>query len=116
VLKMIIHVINGTPISSFFKAPTVVSFEGDEYLVEIDKAAVFTNYLGVKRKLEEIPTGFNVTIDLKKTKLVDHSVMENLHHFKNDYEAVDGGTVKIKGLEKHKPLSKHQFSGRKIAN
>jgi len=116
VLKMIIHIVNGTPVSSFFKAPTVVSFEGNEYLVEIDKAAVFTNYLGVKRKLEEIPTGFNVTINLKKTKFVDHSVMESLHLFKNEYESVDGGTVKIKGLEKHKPLSDHEFAGRKLAN
>ena len=116
VLKMIIHVVNGTPISSFFKAPTLVSFEGNEYLVEIDRAAIFTNFLGIKRKLEEIPTGFNVTIDLKKTKLVDHSVMESLHLFKNEYESHDGGTVKIKGLEKHKPLSNHKFAGRKLVN
>lgn len=111
-LKMIIHFINGTPLSSFFKAPTVVSFEGNEYLVEIDKAAIFTNYLGIKRKLEEIPTGFNVTIDLKNTKLVDHSVMESLNHFKHDYEE-SGGTVKLIGLEVHKPVSTHAFAARK---
>lgn len=114
VLKMIIHVINGTPISSFFKAPTLVSFEGNNYLVEIDKAAIFTNFLGIKRKLEAIPSGFNVTIDLKNTKLVDHSVMENLEHFKHDYES-QGGTVRIIGLENHKPLSDHELAGRKLA-
>jgi MFS superfamily sulfate permease-like transporter len=113
VLKMIIHLINGTPLSSFFKAPTLVSFEGNNYLVEIDKAAIFSNYLGVKRKLEAIPPGFNITIDLKKTKLVDHSVMENLEHFKNDYESNDNSTVAIVGLENHKPLSDHPLSGRK---
>ncbi len=112
VLKIIIHLINGTPISSLFKAPTLVSFEGNNYLVEISKAAVFTNYLGVKSKLEAIPYGFDVTIDLKKTKLVDHSVMENLEHFKHDYEA-NGGTVMIKGLENHQPLSSHSLSSRK---
>jgi len=111
-LKMIIHVFNGTPISSFFKAPTVVSFEGDTYLVEIDKAAIFSNFLGIKRKLEDVPKGFNVIIDLKKTKLVDHSVMESLHHFQHEYEA-SGGTVWIKGLEEHKPTSKHEFAARK---
>ncbi|WP_264560446.1 SulP family inorganic anion transporter [Flavobacterium sp. N2270] len=113
ILKMIIHLVNGTPISSFFKAPTLVSFEGNNYLVEIDKAAIFTNYLGVKRKLESIPPGFNVTIDLKKTKLVDHSVMENLEHFKHDYESNDNSTVTIIGLENHQPLSAHPLSGRK---
>ncbi|WP_333696148.1 SulP family inorganic anion transporter [Flavobacterium sp.] len=112
VLKIIIHLINGTPISSLFKAPTIVSFEGDNYLVEINKAAIFTNFLGVKSKLEAIPYGFNVTIDLKKTKLVDHSVMENLERFKHDYET-NGGTVVIRGLENHQSLSNHPLSSRK---
>lgn len=112
VLKIIIHVINGLPLSALFKAPTVVSFEGDEYLVEIDKAAVFTNYLGIKSKLDAIPPGFNVTIDLKNTKLVDHSVMENLHHFEHDYVS-NGGTVKIVGLADHKAVSEHHLAARK---
>lgn len=112
VLKMILHLAQGTPISSFFKAPTVVSFYDNKYLVEIDKAAIFSNYLGIKRKLEEIPSGFQVTIDLKNTKLVDHSVMENLHRFQQDYEE-NGGTVKIIGLEKHTPVSAHPLASRK---
>lgn len=112
-LKIIIHLFNGTPVSSLFKAPTIVSFDGDKkYLVEIDKAAVFTNYLGIKNKLDAIPPGFDVTIDLKNTKLVDHSVMENLHHFEEDYTQM-GGTVHIIGLENHKSVSKHDFAARK---
>jgi MFS superfamily sulfate permease-like transporter len=111
-LKMVIHMFNGTPISSFFKAPTLVSRLGDKYVVEIDKAAVFTNYLGIKRDLEDIPQGLEITIDLHKTNLVDHSVMENLEHFKNEYES-NGGTVIFKGLEHHKAMSDHPFAARK---
>lgn len=111
-LKIIIHLVNGLPIGSLFKAPTLVSFEGDDYLVEIDKSAVFTNYLGIKSKLDAIPAGFNVTIDLKNTRLVDHSVMENLHHFEHDY-VEGGGTVKIIGLDNHKPVSGHKLAARK---
>jgi MFS superfamily sulfate permease-like transporter len=111
-LKIMIHVLNGTPVSSIFKAPTVVSFVNGIYLVEIDKAAVFTNLLGIKNKLNAIPTGSMVTIDLKKTKLVDHSVMESLNHFKSDYER-SGGTVEIIGLEDHEPVSKHSTAARK---
>jgi MFS superfamily sulfate permease-like transporter len=112
VLKMILHLISGTPISSFFKAPTQVSFNNNQYLIEIDKAAIFSNYLGIKRKLEEIPAGFQVTIDLKNTKLVDHSVMENLHQFEHEYTE-NGGTVQIIGLENHKPVSAHALAARK---
>jgi MFS superfamily sulfate permease-like transporter len=113
ILKVILHVVHGTPISSFFKAPTVVSFDKNEYLVEIDKSAIFSNFPGIKRKLDEIPVGFNVTIDLKNTKLVDHSVMENLHHFQHEYEE-NGGHVKIIGLEKHRAVSDHKLAARKV--
>lgn len=111
VLKIVIHLFRGLPISAMFKAPTQVSFEGNEYLVEIDKAAVFSNFLGIKDKLAEIPGGFHVTIDLKNTRLVDHSVMENLHLFQHDYAAT-GGTVDIIGLDEHKPVSEHNLAAR----
>jgi len=39
-------------------------------------------------------------------------VMENLHLFQVNYEN-NGGTVKIIGIEGHKPFSKHEFAGRK---
>lgn len=111
-LKVIIHLINGAPFSSLFKAPVEISFEGNEYLVEVDKAALFTNFIGIKNKLESIPCGFHVTVDLKNTRLTDHTVLENLEHFKHDYEAT-GGTVTITGLEAHTSLSKHALSARK---
>jgi MFS superfamily sulfate permease-like transporter len=111
VLELVIHAYHGAPILALFKAPVVVSFTDNEYLVEIDKAAVFSNFLGIKSKLEAIPPGFKVIIDLKNTKLVDHSVMESLHNFEHDYTA-QGGTVSIVGHEDHKPLSSHALAGR----
>lgn len=111
-LKIILHLLNGAPLSALFKAPTVVSFTDDAYLVEIDKAALFTNFLGIKNKLEAIPPGFDVTIDLKNTHLVDHSVLENLQQYKNDYEN-SGGSVRIIGLDNHAPVSNHKTAARK---
>jgi MFS superfamily sulfate permease-like transporter len=111
-VKIIFHLVNGCPLSALFKAPVIISFAEKEYLVEIDKAAVFTNYIRIKSRLESIPPGFHVTIDLKNTKLIDHSVMENLHHFKHEYES-NGGTVHIVGFDKHKTLSDHALAARK---
>ncbi len=110
--EIIINVLHGKPLSVIFKAPTEVSFTEDKYLIKISKAAVFTNFLGIKRKLEAIPPGFDVEIDLENTLVVDHSVMENLHHFQHDYEA-NGGRVVIVGLDGHKPVSKHHLAGRR---
>jgi MFS superfamily sulfate permease-like transporter len=111
VLKIILHLANGAPFSALFKAPTLVSFTDDEYLVEIDKAALFSNFIGIKNKLDAIPPGFKVTIDLQHTKMVDHSVMESLENFKSDYET-GGGHVNIIGLEDHRPVSAHKTAAR----
>lgn len=112
-LKIIFHIFHGAPIRALFRAPTLISFEGDNYLVEIDQAAIFTNFIRIKSRLESIPPGFNITIDLKKTKLTDHSVMNSLEHFKHEYES-KGGTVSITGLENHKTLSAHYLASRKL--
>ena len=111
-VKMIIHMINGASFASFFKVNAKVSFDEGKYLVEVDSSAVFTNYLGLKKKLDEIPGGLEVTIDLSNTRLVDHSVMENLHRYKHEYEAA-GGKVEIVGLDSHKSLSTHELSAKK---
>jgi MFS superfamily sulfate permease-like transporter len=89
-----------------------VSFTEKSYLVRITKAAVFTNYLGIKQTLAAIPEGLDVTIDLEGTRLVDHTVMENLEHFKHDYE-INGGTVELVGLDDHTAVSSHQLAARK---
>ncbi|WP_259014791.1 SulP family inorganic anion transporter [Emticicia fluvialis] len=114
-VEIINHIISGgAPVRSLFKAPVQVSFTEDTYVVEIDKSAVFTNYLGIKSKLDAIPPGFKVFIDLKNTQLIDHSVMENLEHFQHDYENLgDGGSVEIIGIADHKPVSSHKLAARK---
>jgi MFS superfamily sulfate permease-like transporter len=112
VLKIIIHLVNGAPLSSIFSIPVTVSFNDDEYLVEVRKAAVFSNYLGLKSKLDAIPQGMNITLDLGDTKLVDHSVMENIHRFEQAYVEA-GGSFRIDGLDEHRQLSDHKLSARK---
>lgn len=112
ILEIIIYIFSGASLSSIFKAPTQVSFEGNNYLIEIDKSALFTNYLGIKRKLEQVPPGFNLSIDLMNTKIVDYSVMKNLYLFKDDYERT-GGHVSIVGIDDHQPFSNDKLAVRK---
>jgi MFS superfamily sulfate permease-like transporter len=114
-LKILIHLSNGASLNSLFTVPVTVSFEENNYLVEVEKSAVFTNWIRIKNKLSAIPQGMNVIIDLSNTKLVDHSVMENLRHFKHDYIS-QGGALNIIGLDNHKTLSNHDLSARKNLN
>lgn len=111
-LKILIHLINGAPLRSLFSVQASVSFEGKNYVIEVEKLAVFTNFLGIKSRLDAIPQGMNVTIDFSKTQLVDHSVMECIHHFEMDYQAA-GGTVQVIGFDNHIAFSDHKLATRK---
>jgi MFS superfamily sulfate permease-like transporter len=110
-LKIIFHLLQGAPFRSLFSAQASVSFSGKDYILEVEKAAVFTNFLGIKSRLEAIPLGMNVTLDFSKTTLVDHNVMESIYQFKDEYRA-SGGTIELVGLEDHVSLSDYKTATR----
>jgi MFS superfamily sulfate permease-like transporter len=109
ILNTCIHIYHGAPINSLFKAPATVSFNDNNYFIEIEAAAIFSNFIGLKNYLEAIPKQMYITIDFSKTKLVDHSVIDNIMQFQKEYTK-EGGDVKIIGLENHRSLSKHPLS------
>lgn len=105
-LKVILLIIHGVPLSSVFRSAVKVSFVDNLYLVEVEKSAIFTNFMGLKSKLEAIPAGMRVTLDLGSTRVVDHSVMESIKRFEKSYTE-SGGTLTVIGMDDHKPLSNH---------
>ncbi|MFM7769537.1 MAG: SulP family inorganic anion transporter, partial [Bacteroidota bacterium] len=112
VVEIIILLVNGASISTLFKPQAEVSFIDDKYDVRISKAAVFSNFIGIKNKLESIPRASQIRILLDEAILIDHSAMEQFHLFKMNFEG-DGGRVEILGLGGHKPFSDHHLAGRK---
>ncbi len=111
-LKIIINLMNGSSLKTLFKAPIQVLDEEGEYFVTIKKSAIFANWLVIKKELEAIPNGCKVHVNLEGKKLIDHSVMENLHHFEHNYNK-EGGELHLIGLENHTPFSNHNLAARK---
>lgn len=112
VAKFIIEIVVGVSLKNIFKAHVAVHDEGNNRLVvKITGDAVFSNYLGIKRKLVALQPEKHLQLDLSECKVVDHTVMDNLHLFENDYRAA-GGHCHIIGLEDHKPLSNHPHAAR----
>lgn len=112
ILKLIIHLFNGAKFKSLFKATIRVVDEEFGPKLIIEQCAVFSNWLGLKKILDELPQKELVSIDFSELKLVDHSVIENLHHFKDEYEN-GGGKVQFQGLEQLHQLSNHHLAARK---
>ncbi len=114
VIKLIIHAVNGVPLKSLFKPFFTVDLnEAEEvYTIDVEHSAIFSNYIGLKKQLDRIPKGKTIVVQVNRTHLVDHTVMEALHDYEIDYQR-SGGKFIISGLDEHRALSKHAHASRR---
>jgi len=113
--KFIFHIINGAPLPSLFKADYTLTETDNEYRVKVRGSATFSNFLGFKKLFSQFKPGKTVVFNFADAKLVDHSFMEQLHHFEDDYH-LSGGKVIWDGLDKFNPFSNHPLAARKAAS
>jgi MFS superfamily sulfate permease-like transporter len=114
-VKMMIHLINGVPISSMFKAYLDVEQQDEQTtIIRAHKSAVFSNWIPFRRQIEEIGLvqKQNIVLDLSNTHLVDHSVMDKLHEMEGEFLR-QGLKFTIIGLESHQALASHDHAARK---
>lgn len=104
----------GLPVKYLFNPQQELVSIGDTHTLTIKGAAVFTNYLSIKKQLDTIPQqpGQHVTVDLHHARYVDHTVMENLHNYEHDFQLA-GGRFDVINLDDHKPLSAHPLAARR---
>lgn len=115
VLKMFVHVANGVPLRSFFKAYLEVE-DVDENTSRIvaKESAIFSNWIPFKRQIEDIGLvqKRNLIVDLSGATLVDASVMEKLEELAHDFDQA-GLRLELKGLDELRALSTNVHSTRK---
>lgn len=114
ILKMFLHVANGVPLRSFFKAYLDVE-DVDENTSRIvaRESAIFSNWIPFKRQIEDIGLvqKRNLIVDLSGATLIDASVMEKLEELVHDFEQV-GLKLELKGLDELRALSPNVHSAR----
>lgn len=113
--KFIVHVFNGAPIKTLFKSNYEISNQGDQYLIKIKGTAIFSNYLGFQKAFDRIPKGKNITFNFSAAQLIDHTFMEGLHHFEEEYHQT-GGSISVIGMNKLKTFSDHPTATRRAVN
>ena len=113
-MEVMFHLRHGCPVGGLLRSDVDVVPEGDKLVIlVVKKAAVFSNWLGVRRAiLREAEGRDEVVIDLTHTHLVDHSVMEKLHQLGDDFARI-GKRLTVMGLDSHTPLSDHPLAARK---
>jgi MFS superfamily sulfate permease-like transporter len=111
VLKFVFTFLNGAKANELFKSKASVTENGDDINLSTESSLVFSNLINFKKKLLSFPMGKNITIDLSKSKLVDHTTMSALLDIESDYNEA-GGHMKIAGLEKHTALGHGETAAR----
>lgn len=114
VVKFFFHMVNGASPRTMFKARYILRENENGYSLVIQGAAIFSNLMSFKNAFNRLKPSKNVELDFSKAKLVDHTFMEFLKHFEEEY-AHTGGTVVVNGFEKFQPFSNHPLAGRKIS-
>jgi MFS superfamily sulfate permease-like transporter len=111
--ELIIHLIRGLKFSNIFKlAYHVKNTDPDTYHIQVSGAAVFSNFIALKSLLAEFPEKKTVYFDLTEADLIDHTVMEFIHHYAEEYN-LSGGKAEILGLDQHKSYSDHHLAARR---
>jgi MFS superfamily sulfate permease-like transporter len=98
-IEFALHIARGVPVNLLFKPR--MHTEGN--IVIIEEAAVFSNFIPIKKKLLEFDLKGHVTVDFRKCNFIDHSVIETLHHMQDDFK-VEGGEMNILGIEELKAV------------
>ncbi len=112
VLKMVVHVINGASPVSLFRPVIEEHPQGEGVVLRVRHAAVFSNFLKLKKRLARHAGTRHVEVDFAHARLVDHTVMERLHELEDEF-AREGRHLRISGLDQHRGLSSHPLAARK---
>lgn len=114
VLKLGVHLLNGASVRGLFK-PVIEEFKrGEQVVLRVRHAAVFSNFLKLKKSLtRSAQHAQDVVVDFAHARLVDHTVMERLHELEEEF-ARKGNRLRIHGLERHRSLSSHPLAARKL--
>lgn len=113
-LKLIIHLSRGASLRSLFKPNMHLRYDhlSDCFVLEVHDAAIFSNFLGLKKKLDSIPAKAHVRVDFNKATLVDHTVMEHVHSYKEKHERA-GGRFEVTEMGHLVPRSQHPYAARR---
>jgi MFS superfamily sulfate permease-like transporter len=108
IVGLVITLIKGSEIS------LLSDDESDQYELRFQGPLTFANYVGIRSRLDRIPSGKTVVLDFSGSTMIDHTVTQRLSEFEREYTR-GGGQVIRTGETRLRHVTDHPMSGQLIA-
>ncbi|MDP3589621.1 MAG: SulP family inorganic anion transporter, partial [Methylobacter sp.] len=96
IVKLAINLVRGVWPNNLFKIHfTIEQQDKDTLTVKLLGSALFSNFLPLKKALAQLDKGKTVILDFSDGYLIDHTVMEFIHDYTQNYEAQGGRCRKV---------------------
>jgi MFS superfamily sulfate permease-like transporter len=95
IIKLILHIFRGVWLNNLFKIHFTIKEVGNSVNVKVTGSALFSNFLPLKKAIESIEQGKNVSIDLSQGYLIDHSILVFIDEFSAHYTRKGGTCRKV---------------------
>ncbi|HEU0123381.1 MAG TPA: SulP family inorganic anion transporter [Bryobacteraceae bacterium] len=113
-LKLVLHLKNGARLSTMFQAIAKEERRGDELILHVHEAAIFTNFLALRARLRDVEDSVRkVVVDFDNAWVVDHTVLERLRGIERTWTQ---RKLMLTGLGGQMPMSSPQLAGRSKAH
>jgi MFS superfamily sulfate permease-like transporter len=111
--KLLLHIGRGVPLHNLLSISYKLQANGpNHWVIKVSGAALFSNFLALKSQVANLADGQTVIFDLSAADLIDHTVMEFIAHYQEDYIA-RGGRCEIHGMAALASLGEHSLAARK---
>ena len=109
--KLAIHIARGVWLDNLFKIHFTIHRPDERTIViKLTGSALFSNFLPLKKALSELETGKSIVFNFSNAYLIDHTVIEFIDDFTQDYKMQNGQCYQVgRALEK---FSDHKLAAR----
>ena len=104
----------GAPLNSTFRTPVELDRhdEGQGRAI-VANAATFSNWVHIRSRLVSEGLHATMVLDLSETRFIDATVMLKIRELQQEFQRA-GGSLKVEGLEEHKPETSHPTASRRL--
>lgn len=109
-IKILIHLYNGAKIKHLFILNYKVIESEYEYVIYLNRNAVFCNIVQLKSVLNNLNLNKNIVINVENLDIIDHSFLSFIENYKRNDEFQR--SFELIGMDKLKGLSNHPLATR----